>query len=86
MIEFWVKLIKADTNQTAKAMEKLKRNCKYVDGDYWIYEGEPLCLIEDGVKFKVISEGIVPSLGGLNKNELLDLCKKNLGVNVLTTN
>jgi len=82
MIEFWVKLLKTDKKQSAKAMEKLKLTCNYVDGDYWIFEGEPLGLLEAGVKFTIISEGSVPSLGGLNKNELIDLCKNNFGVDI----
>ncbi|MGK0236284.1 MAG: hypothetical protein ACI9EK_002834 [Psychroserpens sp.] len=82
MMEFWVKLLKVDKKQTAKAMERLKATCKYVDDVYWIFEGEPFGLLEDGVKFKIISEGSVSSLGGLNKSELRDLCKSNFGVNI----
>jgi hypothetical protein len=63
-------------------MERLKATCKYVDDVYWIFEGEPFGLLEDGVKFKIISESSVPSLGGLNKSELRDLCKSNFGVNI----
>lgn len=54
----------------------------YVDNVYQIFEGEPYGLVEDGVKFKIISEGSVPSLGGLNKSELKDLCRSNFGVNI----
>jgi len=82
MIEFYVILLKANKKQSTKAMKNLAINCTYVDGDYWIFEGSPSGLLEEGIKFTIISEGIVPSLGGLNKNELIDLCKNNFGVDI----
>ena len=74
-MEFWVKLIKVEKEQSVEAVASLKVNCTHVDKYLWLFEGDEFALEEDGVKFKVLDEQAVGSLGGLSKLELIDLCK-----------
>jgi len=73
-IQFEVNLIKVAENQTDEAKKNLEINCTYVDKNYWTYEGDLWWLEDvDGVKFEAIGIGIVPSLGDMNKTELIQL-------------
>ena len=81
-MEFWASLIIISGKQTKAAMDAIRRNCNYVDNDCWIYEGDIEALEHYGVKFRVLSEGAIPSIGGLTKKELLDICDECFGIDV----
>ena len=81
-MEFWTKLIVVAKEQTPEAVKSLKGNCTYVDNWCWIFEGEIGCLKDDGVKFNELSEGAVPCLGDLSREDLVELCEEVFGVNV----
>jgi len=81
-LEFWTSLIKTNMRQTESAEKSLKANCTKVNDRYWIFEGEIDCLSEDGVSFKVVSEGSVPCLGGKSKKALVKICLERFGIDV----
>lgn len=81
-IKFWVNLIKVEKEQSVEAAKSLKANCTYVDNWFWIFEGDTEALEEDGVKFKVVSEGAVGSLGDLTREELVELCEDVFGIDI----
>lgn len=83
MIEFWTTLIVADKKQlTATAQESLDGNCTYVANNYWIFEGDTDVLRDDGVQFKEVVEGAVPGLGGMSRDELVELTENVFGIKV----
>ena len=79
-MEFWVTLIKIMPTQSVKARRSLKANCTFIDGHFWFFEGNIGCLFDDGVKFTAIGMDAVPSLGGLSKKELTNICEDIFGV------
>lgn len=81
-LEFWVKLIVADKEQTYRAMESLAGNCTTVDNFCWIFEGDIEALEDDGVVFNVLGEGAVPCLGDMSHDDLISLCYDVFGVDI----
>ena len=81
-VEFWVSLIKVSNGNNPAAKAALEANCTHVKGPYWLYEGETDCLEADGVKFEVVGEGAVGSLGGISQAELVAVCLDDLGVDL----
>ncbi len=73
-MEFWVKLIQVEKEQSIEAAASLKANCTYVDNWLWLFEGDEWALEEDGVRFKVLDEQAIESTR-LTKEELVKLCK-----------
>jgi len=69
MIEFWTSLIK-----TPEKNDFLTDNCTHVIGEYWIYEGVIESLEDAVTSYEVVSEGAVPCLGGLSRQELVNGC------------
>ncbi|MCP3941684.1 MAG: hypothetical protein GY710_09420 [Desulfobacteraceae bacterium] len=82
MVEFAVTLIVVKKEQTISAAKSLKNNCTHIDNWVWIFEGELSALEEDEVKFNVVDEGFVGFLGGLSKEELVDICTESFGVDI----
>ena len=76
---FWVSLVKI--TDKGNNPEEFDTNFLHIKDDIYIFEGDIHYVRNvDGVSLKVISEGLVPSLGGLSKKELLEICDSNLGV------
>lgn len=68
---FSVKLIHINHKQTNDDWADIKANCTHVEGPYWIYEGDEFALSGN---FVVLDHGFVECLGGLSKDELLEVC------------
>lgn len=81
-LQFEVSLIKVAPAQSAKASQSIIDNCTHVDGLYHIFEGYEDVLKDDGVVFSVVGGGIVGCLGDLSKDQLIDLCRDELGVDI----
>lgn len=81
-MEFLTSLIVVDDYQPQRAIESLHANCTHVFGNVWIFEGNTEVLEEDGVRFNVVLEAAVPSLGGLSQKELIELCDDCFGEDV----
>lgn len=79
---FWVSLIDVFGVPSGKTLEYLKGSCTHIHKDIWIMEGETDCLLDEGIEFKVLTEGAVDSLGGLDKEKLRKVCKESLGYTV----
>lgn len=60
--------------------EDLKINCTKVTDKYWIYEGDVEFLYYLGVI--IVSDGIIPNLGGLNESQLIEGCKSWFGFDI----
>ena len=82
MFEFQVNLIVVSNKLSSEAQKSLKENCTHVVNDVWIMEGDLGCLLDDGVNFNFIEEGIVGALGGLSQKKLLKICDESFGENV----
>ena len=78
--DFWTTLIKVTEKPTGSALESLEGNCTYVTGDYYIFEGDLEVLVDDGVVFEQVAEGVVGALGGLTEDELKQVCLDSYGV------
>lgn len=54
-MEFLVNLVRVPATLTAEERAELERNCRHVDGRYWIFEGDmgalktPMSFIAEGV-------------------------------------
>lgn len=81
-MEFLTTLIVTAKKQSPEAAKFLKDNCTYVDNHCWIFEGAKWCLEHYEVMCNEIADGAVPSLGGLSKPELVEICQDAFGVNV----
>jgi len=79
---FHVTLIDVKNLPYVEAFNYLKDNCTFVDKNIWIMDGDIANLFDKGVGFVVLAEGKVPSLGGLNRKELIAICDEHLGVKV----
>lgn len=73
-MEFKVNLITVKSHQTNKALSSLKDNCTHIINSVWLMEGVQECLADDEVVYNFIETGIVPNLGGLTQEELLNVC------------
>ncbi len=82
-LQFLVNLIIVAKDQTDEALAALGANCSYVDNDVWIYEGDMWYLQDfSNVKCRLIGEGVVPTLGDMNQEELIQLCEDVFSVDV----
>ena len=84
-MDFYATLIKVIHLEDDRGCESLDTNCTHVIGDYYIMEGDIDCLRDDGVHLQEIYEdGIVPCLGGLSKDELVEICKNSFNFDCKT--
>lgn len=81
-MEFWTTLIKVKNPPTESAKDALEANCTHVNRNYWIMEGDVDALRDEGVVCEEVAEGAVGALGGLSKNELIQVCLDSYGVRV----
>lgn len=81
---FWVSLIKIISIDNEDAQQDLVANCTHVYKDYWIMEGD-VEFLSKGIQLSVITEGAVPSLGGLSTKELIQICKDYLDYHIKET-
>lgn len=79
---FWVTLINVTAIPNDDAFQYLKDNCTHIDKNTWIMEGDVAFLFDEDIGFEVLTEGTVPSLGGLSRQELISICDIHLGVKV----
>lgn len=81
-MEFWTTLLSvAEANE--QATKALQANCIHVAGPFWIMEGETEYLRDEGVRFEEVAEGAVEALGDLSQGELIAVCKKSFGVDIV---
>ena len=74
---FLVALIKA-----RPSLQFIKDNCTHIKNRYHFYEGDIDYIKEVVPDVEILGEGVVPSLGGLNKDELSEIAKNNIGVDI----
>lgn len=77
-MEFLVALIKTHDNN-----KFLKDNCTHVKGEYWIYEGFNELLGDELTSHEIVCEGVVPCLGGMTEEELINGCREWFGLDVV---
>ncbi len=73
-------MFEASLIQVNNSNDFIKRNCINVVGFYWIYEGCHEYLKDECPEVAIVSDGIVPSLGGLTRDQLVEGCKDWFGV------
>jgi len=71
-MEFYVNLLKV-TEVTTAGKKLLKSDCIKITDEYFFYEGNTEHLGGGSIDFSILSEGIVGSLGGLSKEELVEV-------------
>lgn len=71
-MDFWVSLIKVST-AIGDGATFLINNCTNITNNYFFYEGWIECLDDEKIDYIVLSKGVVESLGGLSKEELIKI-------------
>ena len=78
-MEFYVSLVSVLNKGYSE--DTFNTNFIHVKDDFYIFEGDiEFVQDNDGVELVVVSEGAVPSLGGLSQKELIKICDERLGV------
>ena len=72
---FRVNLLRVKNADSDLAKQSLDINCTFITNDLYFMEGMHEFLSDDDIEYDYLCEGIVPSLGNLDKGELVELAK-----------